>query len=85
MPMGVELTTRAVKDLDALKRARPQVFQRVVNKIATLQESPEVGKRLVGPLKGMWSLRVGDYRIIYEVGKTVVVVLTVNHRKEVYR
>jgi mRNA-degrading endonuclease RelE of RelBE toxin-antitoxin system len=28
---------------------------------------------------------VGEYPIIYEVGRSVVTILTVNHRREVYR
>jgi addiction module RelE/StbE family toxin len=81
----VELTKRAGKDLDSLKRAQPELFEKVVAKIRSLRADPKAGKPLVGPLKGKLSLRVGAYRIIYEVGKTVIIVLTVNHRKEAYR
>ncbi len=42
------------------------------------------------PLKGdieSWRIRVGDYRIVYTVhdGRLVVLVLSVAHRREVYR
>lgn len=83
--MTVELTKRAGKDLDSLNRAQPKLFEKVVAKIRSLRDDPKAGKSLVGPLKGKWSLRVGEYRIIYEIGKTVIIVLTVNHRREVYR
>jgi addiction module RelE/StbE family toxin len=81
----IELTKRAKKDLDALGRSQPQLFGKVVAKIEALGDDPDMGKALVGPLKALRSLRVGDYRIIYEKGKDAVVVLTVNHRREVYR
>ena len=45
------------------------------------------GKALRGEKKGLWRYRVGDYRIICQIrdeSKTVVV-LTLGHRKEVYR
>ncbi len=42
------------------------------------------GKRL--KLSDFWSLRVGDYRAIYEIDKTNsrVIVLFVGHRKRIY-
>ena len=81
----VELTKRAAEDLDALRTAQPGLFEKVVSKIRSLGDDPNAGKPLVGPLKGKWSLRVGDYRIIYQVEKSTVIVLTVNHRSQVYR
>lgn len=34
-----------------------------------------------------WRVRVGDYRVIYEIhdGNLTIVVITVGHRREVYR
>ena len=42
---------------------------------------------LAGDLTGFYKLRVGDYRIIYEVlrDEQVIVVHQVGHRREVYR
>jgi len=37
--------------------------------------NPHVGVPLVGPLKGLWRMRIGRYRVIYEISekeKTVV-------------
>jgi mRNA interferase RelE/StbE len=83
--LTVELTNRACKDLDGLGRAQPVLFDKVVSKIQMLAKNPKMGKTLVGPLKGKWSLRVGDWRILYEVGQTIVSILTVNHRRDVYK
>jgi addiction module RelE/StbE family toxin len=81
----VELTKRAAGDLDRLRRAQPALFGKIIAKIQVLAKQPEAGKPLVGPLKGIRSLRVGDYRILYEVARGTVTVLTVNHRREVYK
>ncbi len=83
--MNIELTKRAVKDLDKIERAQPRLYQAVVKKINVLATQPTLGKPLVGPLKGKWSLRVGDYRMLYEFSETRLVILTVNHRREVYK
>ncbi|MEK7411986.1 MAG: type II toxin-antitoxin system RelE/ParE family toxin [Planctomycetota bacterium] len=47
---------------------------------------PPGAKKLVGGA-GEWCIRVGDYRIVYEVhgGRLVVLVVRVAHRREVYR
>lgn len=44
------------------------------------------GKPLRRNLSGLFKLRVGDYRIIYQVreSEVVVVVVTVGHRRAVY-
>lgn len=83
--MNIELTKRAVKDFDKIERAQPRLYQALVKKIDVLANQPPLGKSLVGPLKGKWSLRVGDYRILYEFFETRLVVLTINHRREVYK
>ena len=85
MSRSVELTKRAVRDLDGLTRGRSAIAARILAKIQSLSDEPSTGKPLVGPLKGIWSLRVGEYRILYEFDKKRVIILTVNHRKEAYR
>jgi len=43
-------------------------------------------KPLVGPLKGFFRFRMGDYRIVYQIdtGKEIVYVVRIVHRKEAY-
>lgn len=43
------------------------------------------GLALRSPLKGLWKLRVGNYRVIYEVLNKKVIVQVIGHRKEVYQ
>jgi len=81
----VDLTDRTTKDLDRLEHGQPRLWVRIITKIKGLAIDPKMGKPLVGPLKGKWSLRVGEYRVIYEIRGNSVIVLTVNHRREVYR
>jgi mRNA interferase RelE/StbE len=42
------------------------------------------GEPLRQSLKGHRKLRVGDYRIVYRVEKSDIIVLKIGHRKEVY-
>jgi mRNA interferase RelE/StbE len=55
--------------------------------IALLMREPEAGYPLRGRLSGLRSLRVGSYRILYQLadtGKTVRVI-AVRHRSVAYR
>ena len=82
MAFGVFLHPRAAK---VLERIEESVRLRIVERLRELRDSPErVGKRL--KFSDFWSLRVGDYRAIYEVDrdKNKVVVLFIGHRKKVY-
>ena len=59
----------------------------VENALGTLEREPESGNRLRGRLSGLYSLRVGTYRIIYQLvddAKTVRVV-AIRHRGTAYR
>jgi mRNA interferase RelE/StbE len=53
-----------------------------------LAENPQrVGKPLRPPLDGLYSARRGEFRVIYRIddGELVVLVVTVQHRRDVYR
>jgi len=55
-------------------------------KIENLKTNSKLGKPLTGKLGGLWSLRVGDYRAIYQIrhDKLVILVLKLGYRKNVY-
>ena len=81
---SVELTSAAakrVRKLDAPARVR------VLRALAGLADEPRPSgvKKLVGT-DNAWRIRVGDYRVIYEIddGIVVVVVFRVAHRRDVY-
>jgi mRNA interferase RelE/StbE len=79
----IEVTRAAQRDLASLPKS---VFKRVDAKIQSLSEDPHPrgSKKLEDNL---FRVRVGDYRIIYQVisGRIVVVIVRVRHRREVYR
>lgn len=78
-----KLTRGAKKQLGKLP---PQLSAKAHELIRRLDDEPHLGKKLVGPLKGKRSARLGrSHRIIYEETEGYVVVLTVGPRKDVYR
>ena len=81
-----ELVVRA-RVRKSLARLPENVYRRVSNAIEGLQKEPRPpGCRTLSDREG-WRLRVGDYRIIYEIDdeERVVTVLQVGHRRDVYR
>ena len=61
--------------------------RRVVKAIDALREQPHQGTMLKGSLTGLRRIRVGRYRVIFEVQQAVLVILVlrVGHCREVYR
>lgn len=60
---------------------------RIVGAIDRLAEQPLTGSVLKGGLRGLRRVRVGRYRVLYEVldDQLVVLGVGVSHRREAYR
>ena len=86
MTYTIELAKEAEADLETLHKSDKRLFLRILSKIESLERNPGQGKPLVGNHKGEFSLRVGSYRIVYELDTAnhIVYILTVKHRKHVY-
>ncbi len=67
-----------------LDKLDQEMRKRIRKKLEELQKYPERGNHLRYSV--FWSLRVGDYRIIYEINKKEqkVIILFIGHRKDVY-
>jgi mRNA interferase RelE/StbE len=86
MTHKIEFSQEAASDIDELFYVDKKLLARVLKKIESLADNPREGKALVGNHKGEFSLRVGAYRIIYELDPygQVIFILTIKHRKHVY-
>jgi len=78
----VRFTPRFLKRINALDR---EVQVRILREVNILKTNPYVGKPLHGEWKRVYSLRVGDYRILYQIKGNKVFLLVVGHRRRVYR
>ncbi|HFQ94538.1 MAG TPA: type II toxin-antitoxin system RelE/ParE family toxin [Anaerolineae bacterium] len=85
MTYRVKLTPRTIKER---KRLDPQIRKRVDKVLLSLKLHPKLSgiKKLSGS-RHDWRIRVGDYRIIYEVDEesSLITVWRIAHRREVYR
>jgi len=84
MKFQVILPKSVQKELDRLP---DEIARRILARLAGLETNPRPPE--VKKLKGRdaWRIRLGDYRVIYEIHDRVlqILVIAVGHRREVYR
>lgn len=84
--MGYEVGLRpdvVAEDLMELPaNIRARIIRAVDSRLTT--EPTRYGVRLSQSLGGLWGIRVGDYRIVYEIEEKKVTVWAIRHRKDVY-
>ncbi len=72
-----------------LARLDKSTGRRIVERIHWLAANLEVIRleALTGDLAGLYKLRLGDYRVIYEVlrEEQTIVIHAIGHRREIYR
>jgi mRNA interferase RelE/StbE len=84
MTYAVEILRAAQKQLAKIER---QAQSRIIDSIKSLAANPRPSgcKKLSG--RPAWRIRIGAYRVIYEIhdDRLVVLVLSLGDRKDVYR
>ena len=70
-----------------LERFSGETEKRILAKLSELESNPRPPgcKKLKN--RDAWRVRIGDYRVIYEIHDKIlqVIVVTVGHRREVYQ
>ena len=83
MQYEIEFKPKAIKDLAIIKDNKISVL--ILNKIELLKNN------LIGDVKKLtnfvpeYRLRIGDYRVLFEIIDYTIIVYRILHRKEVYR
>jgi len=80
----IKVTKRFEKDFKKFGKKRRSIF---MEKIRRIEKEPHHAKRLHGELEGKYSLRIGDYRIIYKIDddQKEITLYTILHRKRAYK
>ena len=81
----IEIKAGAVEALARIARRDQVRIGRAIDGLSH-QPRPPRARKLAG-VQDAWRIRVGDYRIVYQIHESVltVVVIRVGHRKDVYR
>ncbi|MGH8895883.1 MAG: type II toxin-antitoxin system RelE family toxin [Egibacteraceae bacterium] len=79
----VRLTKSAAQSIRDLPKT---LGEAALGSLTALEMDAQAGYRLRGRLTGVWSLRVGGYRMLYvrEEGGALVRILALRHRSIVY-
>ena len=84
MSYSIQILRRAQKELAQLPK---QVYERIKIGILNLSQEPRPQgcKKLSG--REGWRIRVGDYRVIYEINDSQqsLTILHIGHRRDVYK
>lgn len=81
---SVKFTREAKKRIEKLDAYIKKIIQKAIDSLA---QNPYKGKPLSHELAGLYSYRTSDYRIIYKIeeGQLIIIVITVGHRREIYK
>lgn len=80
----IRWTKEAVNDLSSLD---PIVAKRIVNKLTWVAEnfSNLTPEPLSHTMKGLYKVRIGDWRVVYSISKDTITILYIGHRSSIYR
>jgi mRNA interferase RelE/StbE len=83
--LGFNIVYKKSVQRDLQRLSKPEAA-RVLDRIEReLAKRPDLNPTLKGAFSGLRKLRVGEYRVIYALLGTDVLILRVGHRKDVYR
>lgn len=88
MTWTIEFTKQANKQFSKLdKPVKQRLVNFLKNRVGKLDNPRDLGKALQGDLSEYWVYRVGDYRLLASIedNKLLIVVVEVEHRKQVYK
>ena len=77
----IELMPKAIKDLKALPKSDTK---RVVEKIKALENGLSGDTKKLTNFSPENRLRVGNYRVLFEIENQKIIIYRVKHRKEIY-
>ena len=76
-------TKRALGDIEKLDIV---VKKQISSKILLLAKNPlKNAKKLIDFRLGQYRWRIGNYRMIFDIEESNIVVLRIRHRKEIYK
>jgi mRNA interferase RelE/StbE len=85
MAYRIVVTKRAKRDIDELENVVRERLGKKLLQVSKLTDVRSVARQLVDSRIGEYRLRIGDYRVLFDLEVKNIIVLRVQHRKDVYR
>jgi len=80
--MEVLVTPNAVKLIKRLPKV-PQIA--IYQKLKRMRLAPDIKSTKLSGYKNIFRMRIGNYRVVYEIVNKKAYVFLVGHRKEIYK
>ena len=77
----VEVKPKAIKDLQSIPK---QNAKKIVKKIKSLEQGLEGDIKKLTKFTPEFRLRIGSYRVLFEIEENTIIIYRIKHRKEVY-
>ncbi len=76
-------TQRAIKDIRKLEQSTKK---RIGRALVGYEEDPlKYAEKLIDPRLGTYRFRIGDYRVVFDLEGSEIIVLRVGHRRDIYK
>ncbi len=85
MVYRIVITKKAKRDIDGLEGVVRERLGKKLLQVSKLDDIRPVVRQLVDSRIGEYRLRIGDYRVLFDLVKKDMIILCVQHRKDVYR
>ncbi|MCR4285393.1 MAG: type II toxin-antitoxin system RelE/ParE family toxin [Candidatus Kaiserbacteria bacterium] len=85
MAYTILIPKTARKDIDALDSVIKKRLGKKLLHVASLDDVASIAKKLEGEMVGEYRIRMGDYRVLFDIDKKNLIIVRVQHRKDVYR
>lgn len=84
MAYKLNFTKRAIKDLGKIPNP---FYENIIEELNNLENDPRPNNSKKLKIDKGWSLRVGDYRIIYQIFDKIIEIdiIRVGHRTDIYK
>lgn len=81
MKFDVQFKPKAVKDIERLP---PRIQERVLSRVEEMRTDLSGDVKRLTKFTPEYRLRVGDYRVLFEIEDETIIIYRVRHRREVY-
>lgn len=81
MRYEIEFKPKAIKDLEKLS---DDLQNRIINKIELMQDNLQGDIKKLTNFTPEYRLRVGDYRILFEIENQIILIYRIKHRSKAY-
>lgn len=81
----IQLTKSALKAFQKINNPFKDIITEKINTLSVKGLNMNNIKALVGEFKGLYRLRSGDYRIVFDMDNEFITIIAIHHRKNVYK